>query len=504
MNLVARLDEQARERPEQPALVDARDRSLSFGELAKQVAQVAAELSRRGLEAGDRVLVFHPVAIELYVFLLACFRAGVVAVLADPSAGRAFLAQVCRRSEPRAFFGSRRAHGLRWTMKAMRRIPRAMHPAGWCPGSLAVFRAPGCGVAPAFDAGASHPALITFTSGSTGEPKGAVRTHEFLLAQHAALGRSLELVAGERDLVTLPVFALANLASGVTSVIADADLGRPGEVDGGRILAQCERWSVRRATAAPAFFEALLRAGSGLPPFDKVFTGGAPVFPDLIERLRAVRPGMEVTAVYGSTEAEPVAELPISGWTDEVREIIASGGGLPAGKPVLDVAILPDRFGEPLAAMEVGQFKSAALGPGQRGEIVVAGPQVLEGYLDGRGDQETKIRVGGRVWHRTGDAGWLDSGGRLWLAGRCAARMGTRYPLEIEAALRLRFPARRTAALEWQGELTLVVEGSVEPELESVARTLGCQRMIAVERLPMDRRHQSKIDYPRLRRLLAG
>jgi acyl-CoA synthetase (AMP-forming)/AMP-acid ligase II len=499
MNLVEKLGAQAELDPERWALVDGGGRAVTFGGLRKSVRRVAAELDRAGLGPGDRVLVFHPVAIELYEFLLGCFHAGVTVVLADPSGGRGFLEQVCERVRPEAFFGSRKAHLLRWTIGSLRRIPRGMHPRGWWPASRPVMN--GTREAGLFEAQAEHPALITFTSGSTGEPKGAVRTHGFLLAQHQALSAALELVPGERDLVTLPVFALANLASGVTSVLADADLGRPGEADPGRIVAQCRRWEVERATAAPAFFEALL-AGGAAGTLRKVFTGGAPVFPDLIRRLREV--GIEATAVYGSTEAEPVAEFPSKGWTPEVLEKIKAGRGLPAGRPVLEVAVLPDRFGEPVEAMTADAFEAQRLAVGEIGEIVVAGPQVLTGYLDGRGDDETKIRVGDRVWHRTGDAGWLDAGGGLWLVGRCTAKLGERYPLQIEAALRLRFPQRRTSALQVADEVVLVVEGEADRELASAARELGCSQVRSVDRLPMDRRHQSKIDYPKLREMVGS
>lgn len=497
MNLVEKLEEEARREPERLALVDGRGRLCRYGELWQRTREVSAALRRQGLEPGDRVMVFHPVAIELYEFLLGCFHAGVTVVLADPSGGRAFLEKVGERARPVGFFGSRKAQLLRWMVPSLRRIPRAMHPRGWWPGSRAVSGA--AGEAELFAAAEDHPALITFTSGSTGEPKGAVRTHGFLLAQHEALCEALELQRGERDLVTLPVFVLANLASGVTSVLADAELGRPGEADGRRIAAQCRKWEVSRATAAPAFFEAVLRGGN-VGPLRKVFTGGGPVFPDLIERLRVA--GIEATAVYGSTEAEPVSELPMEAWSEEVMARVEAGRGLPAGRPVLDVAILTDRFGKPVPAMSAEEFDEERRPPGEIGEIVVAGPQVLAGYLDGRGDGETKIQVGERVWHRTGDAGWLDEKGGLWLVGRCAARMGSCYPLQIEAALRRRFPGAKTAALEVGGEVVLAVEGELPEGMEKAARELGCGRARRVETLPMDRRHQSKIDYPRLRKLL--
>ena len=109
------------------------------------------------------------------------------------------------------------------------------------------------------------PALVTFTSGSTGEPKAAVRTHGFLLAQHAVLEESLSLAPGEVDLTTLPIFVLANLASGVTSVIPDADLRYPGRIEPGPVfeqLRQLDRTTHRlvgrtRIAASPALLARL-------------------------------------------------------------------------------------------------------------------------------------------------------------------------------------------------------------------------------------------------------
>ncbi len=82
------------------------------------------------------------------------------------------------------------------------------------------------------------PALITFTSGSTGQPKAAVRSHGFLARPASSAGHDLNLQAGQRDLAALPIFVLANLASAVTSIIPDADLRAPGDIAPARLLRQ--------------------------------------------------------------------------------------------------------------------------------------------------------------------------------------------------------------------------------------------------------------------------
>ena len=361
-----------------------------------------------------------------------------------------------------------------------------------------------------------EPALVTFTSGSTGVPKAAVRTHGFLLAQHRTLSRALDFQDGEVDLITLPVFVLANLASGLTSVLAATNLSKPGSPDIDSVKAQCARHGVTRCAASPAFFDAILKSGKGLPQLKKIFTGGAPVFPDLLRRLGGKLPEAVIDSVYGSTEAEPIAHFSAQDADSETDSLTAAGAGLCSGPPVRDISlrVMADEWGKPLGPFDDASFQALEVEPGQAGEIVVAGDHVLKGYLQGIGDEETKIRVGAQVWHRTGDAGWLDEKGRIWLLGRCSEKLpGTvsaeglprdafRYPFAIECALRERFPGIRMAAMDWKGTRILVVEGDEMEGIRETASAFGIVNIRYVPGIPLDRRHNAKIDYPALRALL--
>lgn len=506
MNLASLLEEKARLHPERLALVEACG-SVSYGELARRVSAGAGELQEMGLKRGQVVLVFQPVSIALYEILLAAFHAGLRVMLADPSAGRDFLSHCCRRLPPDAFFGSWKAQWLRLSVKEMRGIRTSICSGGWFPAAK-VWRMDAVG-APPVDVPDEEQALVTFTSGSTGVPKAAVRSHGFLLAQHRALSKALDFEEGEVDLITLPVFVLANLASGLTSVLAATDLTKPGSPDVAAISAQCGKFGVTRCAASPAFFEAML--AGGMPGFEKLYTGGAPVFPDLLRRLRVALPDACIHSVYGSTEAEPIAHFPAEDENEETDSLTRRGGGLCSGVPVpeIELRIIADQWGTPLGADGL-EFLSDS----EAGEIIVVGDHVLPGYLDGLGDEETKIHVDGRVWHRTGDAGWVDARGRVWLLGRCAEKLpefpaaaglprdATRYPFAIECALREIFPEARMAAISWEGRRTLVVGGVENEEMETRALEFGIERVIYLESLPLDRRHNAKIDYPALREMV--
>jgi acyl-CoA synthetase (AMP-forming)/AMP-acid ligase II len=520
MNLADLLGEHARSSPDAPALIEPNGAVTTFAELERRSAQATTLLVRKGLRAGDAVLILQPMSAELYVALLAVFRLGMVAVALDPAAGMAHVERCCALWPPRGLIASAKAHLLRLFCPALGRIPIQFSIGCPVPGAARWALAGRMRRHPWVEpVGPDASALLTFTSGSTGQPKGVVRSHGLLLAQHRALSSTLGLVPGSVDLATLPIVLLANLASRVTSVIPEADLRRPGEIDPAPVVQQIQRHGVASSAASPAFLERLARHcisnGITLPGVRKLFAGGAPVFPRLLADLRRMAPNAEVVALYGSTEAEPIAHLAHHEMSDEDHREMLSGGGLLAGPPVPEVSlrILREQWGQPVGPLTRAELDARTCAVGEPGEIVVTGGHVLKGYLGGMGDDETKLRVDGEVWHRTGDAGRLDGRGRLWLLGRCVGRIddahGRLYPFAAEAAAYQDPHVRRAAAVSHGGRRVLVIEwhDPAHPgDAQAVLRSLAWARIDEAhvwDRVPVDSRHNAKIDYPALERRLA-
>jgi olefin beta-lactone synthetase len=522
-NIAAVLQTQAQVMPDRLAIISARQ-SITFAELEAAARRAAMLLRRSGLKQGDVALIFQPMSVDLYVALLALWRLGMTAMFVDPSAGRSHLEQCCRRCPPQALIASSKAHLLRLKSSALREVPCKFAIGLPVPGAQ---RWQFASLPPDETIAVPEtPALITFTSGSTGQPKAAPRSHEFLLAQHRVLSETMGLNSGTIDLTTLPIFVLANLASGVTSLIPNADLRFPGTIDARKVIRQIQAYPPQSTAASPAFLERIAdycEQQNLQLPFQKIFSGGAPVFVDLLERLQKLAPQAEVTAVYGSTEAEPIThipypqiqsadlfELPARG-----RTAMLNGNGLLVGKPVaaIQLRILPDRWGTPIAPMTEDELEAIVLPPGTPGEIAVSGNHVLPSYLEGQGNAETKFQVDEQTWHRTGDAGCLDDQGRLWLLGRCSARIedahGTLYPFTVETAAR-QPGIRRTALVQLQGRRVLVVEfvrlANQKEILEDLNRSLHwakIQDFIICNKIPVDPRHNAKIYYPALYKLLG-
>lgn len=537
--------EQANHRPHAPAIIDysrGKRQIWTFGELAHATAQAAALLAHKGLQPGDRVLVFHPMSAELYIALGAIFHLGLVALFIDPGMGRAYIDRCCARAHPRGLLATPKAHLLRLLSRELRRIP-VKFATGWgAPGATRwTRRADFAPLEIRFPAQEDTPALATFTSGSTGAPKLAVRTHGFLRRQHAVLEKTLALDTGgtptpppthvdngPRVLTTLPMFVLSHLASGVCTIIPDVDIRRPGAVQAEPILKRIAADGVTCLEGSPAFLARLAAtanpAHQTLPSVQQVFTGGAPVFPALLDAVQRMTPQAQVTAVYGSTEAEPIAHITRAELSAADRDAMRHGAGLLTGYPVPEIAvrILPDRWGTPLGPYTQAEFEAACLGSNARaiGEIVVSGGHVLAGYWQGEGDAESKLRVEDAqtdhctIWHRTGDAGRFDEQGRLWLLGRCSARIhderGTLYPFAVECAA-TEHPAVRQAALVQVGKrrvlavsLAQPLDAAAQEKLRTSLAWAHVDALRVLDKLPVDPRHNAKIDYAALRKRLEG
>lgn len=536
-NVVRYLDHQSFENEDRPALVEPGKEgptSWTFGELKARADWMAAGLREQGIRAGDRVIIMVPMSLKLYQVLLGVLEIGAVAVFADPWVGPRSLAGFASYAEPKGFVGVAKSHAVRLFDKSLRQLPVTVTTGGrvWCIPARSswseVIRYEGP-IRP-YRNQPGDTALITFTSGSSGIPKGADRTHHFLSAQHEALNAEFPYRDDDVDMPTFPVFSLNNLANGVTTVIPDIDFRRVADADGRQIVEQMRTHGVTTATASPPFFDRLcdaLEADDTDVGLRRILTGGAPVTKQQLRRWQRALPETEIVVIYGSTEAEPVAHIS----ADQRLEASATCGdgqqqhGYCVGAPVdaLDAKIIPIRR-QPVV-LDDGGWEELELADGQVGELVISGAHVCEQYFrNPQATAENKIvEDDGTVWHRMGDTGYIDDRGRFWLTGRVHStivRSGT--PLQAQVVEQIAAGddpnIERIAAVglpdERLGEhLVAVIElvsGADEGQaVDGVRRRLRDANLpldavvVRDDPLPVDPRHNAKIDYAALRRELS-
>jgi acyl-coenzyme A synthetase/AMP-(fatty) acid ligase len=469
MTLLAPFLDHCARTPDAAALVSGTGERVSFAALDRRSSGLAAAFRARGIGDGDRVLIALPLSPKLYAVLIALWKIGAVAVAPDASAGLKGLAHAVRTTQPKAYAGPR------WLGLLCRLLPG--QPAL---GSKLPSVAPVALDDPAQTVPDDHPALISFTSGSTGTPKTILRTHGFLSAQLAALTPLLQMADGPA-LVSLPMFVLALLGLGQTSILPPGSMRRPDSINVHRWRAHLLRTGATRLLAPPAICNRLADADA-LRGLAWIGTGGGPIFPQDLRHLQARAPTAEIICVYGSTEAEPIAHLRTADIRAEDWERMMGGYGLLAGAPVPDI--------------RVRLINDA---------ILVTGPHVNKRYLDAVAPLSDKHEIDGEVWHATGDAGRIDDQGRLWLLGRCAGRVGAYFPFAVEIG-----------ALGWSGVRQAALVGMAGKPILAVAGDRGFEAMWRVKladqfpdielcflkKIPLDRRHNSKIDYPALYKLL--
>jgi acyl-coenzyme A synthetase/AMP-(fatty) acid ligase len=183
-NITEILFENAAKFPDKAAIIH-KNKKITYGELADSTKKYARYFLEKGLQKGDNALIFVPMSIELYKILCAIFYIGAVAVFVDAWADKNRLEQALTVVPCKAFIGCPKAFLLKLSSKKIREV-KLNFAAG-----LNKFKPKG--VAQTISAAnRADTALITFTTGSTGIPKAAKRTHEFLLEQHYVLKKHLQ------------------------------------------------------------------------------------------------------------------------------------------------------------------------------------------------------------------------------------------------------------------------------------------------------------------------
>jgi acyl-CoA synthetase (AMP-forming)/AMP-acid ligase II len=225
------------------------------------------------------------------------------------------------------------------------------------------------------------------------------------------------------------------------------DFSRPARCDPAAIAAALVEHRCTYTFGSPAIWSRVVPhardVGVRFPDLRGAWIAGAPVPVRLVESFRALLPDGEVHTPYGATECLPVSSI-AGAELLAVRELVEGGGGSCVGRPApgIEIALAP------ITDDPIPSWRSAA--PGELGEICVRGAVVTRSYFDDPAANEaSKIADGSGPWHRTGDVGWFDADGRLWIGGRKAHRIedagGIHMPVPVENVCDLHPRVRRTA-----------------------------------------------------------
>jgi acyl-CoA synthetase (AMP-forming)/AMP-acid ligase II len=488
---------------------------VTFSDLARKIKLYAAALQSKGLQSGERIIILLPVSADLYALVLAAMAIGVVAVLINPGLDRKAFFHSIQQVKAKAIVADHFLLKLYFLFPALRNIPLRFSLNSSSLGIQNLQKLTAGVEETEFEiqqVPPDHRALITFTSGTSGMPKGVNRTHGNLIHQHLALKEEFPPISGQTDFPAFPVLTLHNLCCGHTTVMPLIRFKDVSQVKVPLLLEQISSCRVNTLSGAPAYLQKIaeycLAHHITLPAIKGLAAGGAPVETGLCQQLLQVFPNAEAYIVYGSSEAEPVASIKFTEFlqTDDKRQLGYCVGHLAKEVRVTLVPLLS-------LTMQNREYPEYSLyNPGEYGEIAVSGEHVCKQYFENpEADKLYKITGSkGQIWHRTGDVGFMDEEKRLWLVGRLehgfTIQNKSYYPFPFERVVNNLQGVRRSAVLAHHNRLIICLQGEkahtfIEENIrQAIFNTFALTNLTILyfTRLPVDRRHQSKINYPLL------
>ena len=509
---------------------------FTFKDINDMVLHVAAGYQKLGIGKGDLALVYVPMIPWLYTGMFAFQMLGATCIFLDSFASAEQLAYVANLCKPKVWRSGEKAFAMAEGQPALENIPIKINMGPNTKKWSARFEdlLETKEVAEPVAVEQEHTALITFTTGSSGDPKGADRSHRFLAAQHYAIDAFMPYEEKDLDLPVFPIFSLNNLAAGVPTVLPAINVAQPADNDPYVLYTQIKSEGINTMTLNPSLLNGLnkycLEKGVTLPEIRRVSAGGAAVSRDVVEEFKKIAPNAELFVMYGSTEAEPMSH--ISG-----KEMLAQRSVSEDDPELVDAGVNVGHFAEGIDYKFIKivreQIKIASdeewaaleLPEGSVGEMLVAGEHVCRSYFNNpEAFKKSKVLDHNNVvWHRTGDLGRLDETGNVWIVGRIhnVIERGGEYlfPVQAEVIFK-RQPYTRLAAYlgvpdEKLGEKTVCViapkdNADIKNAKLCAERETEIRRVMAKNKLPvdqvifypeieMDLRHRSKVEYGILR-----
>ena len=403
----------ARATPDAPAIADP-DRAITYGQLGAAVERVADRLRRHGLRPGDRMSLVNENAVAAAVLVFAASLCGAVVSPVNARIAPREVAVMRDLLRPRFSAFVAASPAARGHADALAGVETVADPEI---GDYAL----GPVDADAVPEDDPAPALVMFTSGTTGRPKGVVHSHRAIIYQGASQAVSRRVRADDTLYIVAPLSHAIGLGSNLmTAAVAGAEALLAPRFDPAALARDIASERISFMVAVPQVYAKLLdhaeahgiALGSGRMRFTG--TGGAPVDVALMRRMRATF-GLPFGNAYGCTEMTPITRVP-----DGVE---AAGDAIGLPSPGCEVRIVG----------EDGQD----VADGAVGEIWARGPSRMLGYFrDPKATAETIVEGG---WLRTGDMARRGAEGQIHIVGRgkdLIIRSGFNvYPVEVEGVL---------------------------------------------------------------------
>jgi len=502
-------------------------KSLSYKEFNKKATILAVHLKKQGIKPSDKVVVMIPISLSLYIVIFALIKLGAVIVFIDPWIGIKKIKESCSIFKPKGFIGNIKANTLRILLKTFRKIPVKMMISKTNAEFLETINKLNSKEKIKLKNPYKSNSLmfIRFTTGSTGKPKGVERTYGYTCNMVRAINDFFPIKKTDIDLTTFPLNIFYDLTMGATAVIPSVSYGRLKDFKAEDFIEQIDRCNVTTASGSPFFWKRIAdeckEKNIKLKNLRFVFTGGGPTSLKLMKSMQKIFPNAEIKLTYGSTESFPISWIDTKEITSKLEKQTMEGKGICLGKTHKDIKIkIIKPTNKKIKINKEKDWEDIILKKHEIGEIIVTGRHVIKKYYEEKNILFEKNKIVDKkqnIWHRTGDAGYLDGKNRIWLVGRKTnifniknKRMG---PLMFEYIFDT-IPDIEKTAVTKNKILKLIVQPKnkkilkdenkkkdIKDKIQKICKKndLPIEKILFINKIPLDERHNTKIDYKKLK-----
>lgn len=425
MNIGEWISKRAAVQPGKPFLSE-NDRAYNNRQFNERVNKTADALCRLGVAKGDRVAVLMSNCSEFLEIFFACAKTGILMVPLNFRLAVPELVYILKDCTPfLLIYSDEFTDKIQGIQAANTPVKKYLRQGAQSPGDAAfsyyVNQCPAEEPPIVDEVEISAPLFIMYTSGTTGDPKGAVLTHQNILfgAIHSLLGYGID--RSYKSLVVAPLFHIGALAASVTPIVYAGGSLVIGEFyNASEVLDKISREKINYMFAVPVMFQLMAETkewkSADLSHVHFFISGGAPIPLPVIKKYQEEK-GVGFVQGYAMTETGRLTSL-------DLADSISKAGSV--GKEVFHVDLrIVDDDGNDVPPLEPG-------------EIIVRGPNVFTGYWNNETATKAAMKDG---WFHTGDMGRRDEDGFIYIAGRKVEMIISSgeniYPAEVERALQM-------------------------------------------------------------------
>jgi acyl-CoA synthetase (AMP-forming)/AMP-acid ligase II len=399
-------------------------KTVTYKEFHHEVNNYMNKFHFRGICKNDKVIMLIRPNYEFYIIMVALMKLGAIPILLEPTGNPKNTAKVLSQIKAKIFIGIPLACIFKIIFKKYFKDIKIWITSG----KYKIF---GCipicklknknQIIKKINLNKTDTAIISFTTGSTGEPKGACYSHLNLMTMYNILKNNYKIKDSDRNISTFPAFNMFDMAFGITTTLINVKMNKKGKLTPVNLLNIIISQNITLMFASPNLLNQLCDYNKNFSiktsKLKKIIAGGAPLPPETIKKInKTFNNKVIIYNTYGATEALQISLIKSDEIIKDTYSKTLNGVGTCVGYVFPEIKIKIIKITNQIIEKWNDNLEKSQ---NEIGEIIVYGDNVSLSYYNNlNANLNQKILINNKIWHRTGDIGRIDNENRLWYYGR--------------------------------------------------------------------------------------